>query len=161
MNSPTKGCEFPVSSGGLLVWIWAVLGWKVVHNTYKGKVATKMGNLLNGENQERRKFSRARTTSSCVLYLDFQGVFALSNPRSALPRDGPFPWSFHPCPHLPHHLTPHSKRQRGAPPPRGLPSGALVLAPARGPSPAQRRLRGYSAARSLPPQRRLPKVTKP
>lgn len=132
----------------------------MVHNTYKGKVATKKGNLLNGENQERRKLSSART-SSCVLYLYFQGSSPFQTQGLPFLWEGPFPWSFHPCPHLPHHLTPHSKRQRGAPPPRGLPSGVLVLAPARGPSPAQRRLRGCSAARSLPPQRRLPKVTTP
>lgn len=106
-----------------------------------------------GDNKTRR----GARTSSCVLCLDFQGSSPF--PIKGVPClwEPPFPWPFHPCPHLPHHLTPHSKRRRGAPPPRGLPSGVLVLAPARGALPCSAAVtwlfsRSLSAAPASPPQ---------
>lgn len=128
----------------------------MVHNTYKGKVATKKENLLNGENQERRKLSSART-SSCVLYLYFQGSSPVQTQGLPFLWEGPFLWSFHPCPHLPHHLIPHSKRQRGAPPSQGTSLGSPCSSSRPWALPCSAAVtwlfsRSFSAAPASPPQ---------
>lgn len=73
-----------------------------------------------GDNKTRR----GARTSSCVLCLDFQGSSPF--PIKGVPClwEPPFPWPFHPCPHLPHHLTPLLQTPEGRSPSQGTSLGS-------------------------------------